>query len=380
MEEKQGKITYIKHWTDRIEEGKIKITNVKTVLTLMKVQDPECEILFRGENKGYIKDGDTRLLPSAFRGVDERKYYYDAVTNFSEEFARLSSISKLAKMQHYNYPTRLLDLTTNPLVALWFACSDYSRYRKTTQKKEREDGFLYLILTKTKNFLTCDSDRALLLACLSKLNDEQHEKEQLQKLLECNIAFNKKCKLNDNEIKIDRDFINIIKGDKKKHPEILSYSNDTIWDMLVKKQSKENLLNTITEGVDYKKSASIFEKFIGEAHRERFAFSEYRTDPRDILSTFIVRPMIENERQRKQEGLFAIFGINSKEYNNSKDFKITSYLVPKNKKKPILEQLDKLGINEATLFGDMESRVSYIRNQEELLREERLKKEKGLKE
>lgn len=55
----------------------------------------------------------------------EDKMYNQALTFCASEFPEENStFENLVKMQHYEFPTRLLDLTTNSLVALFFAAND----------------------------------------------------------------------------------------------------------------------------------------------------------------------------------------------------------------------------------------------------------------
>ena len=55
----------------------------------------------------------------------ESKLIKTLKAQYADEFPdTLSSFSLLAKAQHYGMPTRLIDFTLNPLVALFFACNE----------------------------------------------------------------------------------------------------------------------------------------------------------------------------------------------------------------------------------------------------------------
>ena len=102
----------------------IRINSVSEFIEKIVQQDKEAgtETFYRGH-----ADKNWELLPSIFRvpnGVEkEHLLFRDMVAHEPQSFSECkSTLDYLVQMQHYGLPTRLLDMTTNPLVALYFAC------------------------------------------------------------------------------------------------------------------------------------------------------------------------------------------------------------------------------------------------------------------
>lgn len=134
-----------------------------TNLRKIRERNKDKVIFYRGhKNKSY------ELIPSIYRkdvGGNykylhiEDKLYKEMLCTCPEEFDNCeTTLERLVKMQHYSLPTRLLDITANPLVALYFA-----------SQGDDTDGVLYAFTFDKSDVRYFDSPDVCILSNLSQL-------------------------------------------------------------------------------------------------------------------------------------------------------------------------------------------------------------------
>ena len=170
------------------------VSSINTYISSLKRKTGT--LFFRGHaDPNYI------LRPSIMRNLhlsqNESRIYHELIINCPDDFERCHThLEKLVKMQHYGLPTRLLDITRNPLVALYFAC----------ESNPESYGELILISPANHEIKYPQSDTVSMLASLPVFPyEKQQEFGRLAAdptVSEC--EFNKKASRLIHEVRLEK--------------------------------------------------------------------------------------------------------------------------------------------------------------------------------
>ncbi|MFL2100364.1 FRG domain-containing protein [Desemzia sp. FAM 23989] len=263
------------------------------------------------------------LLPSIHRnGLEkyESQMNDQLISTSNQDFLNVHRhVDILRKMQHYRMPTRLIDITSNPLVALYFAISGNPHL----------DGEFIRFDTQQNNVKTNNSDTVEIISALAAIDAEKK-----QELFTLSKEFSNK----------------------------FSASNDNKKDVIAEFNQKDSVKYLLHE---IRSTVGDFEPVI---------------DPRHLTQAFFVSTHIDNARISNQNGSFIITslydmekdsldsspnGIKSsiEQYRAKHHEKVIRYIIPSALKEIIKLELAHLGINDHHIYPDLEHAATYIKAQ-----------------
>lgn len=358
------------------KENKGDIKSVSDFLKKIKeIRGKEKGTLFY---RGHANEKTFDLIPTIYRNNDfiqnEHKIYRETIAKVPYDFNGKNTIESLVLMQHYGVPTRILDLTTNPLVALYFACDD------DNHKKAEGEVIVFDIPEESTCYF--DSDKVTILANLAKCKSNFYYEagnmlkyknfiEKLENRTEYKVEIGKFSK--DVKEAIDK-----VEEYIKKDEDFFKKNINTLIDKLDVKKDEYAFIEgfrRITESLLWEERIATNNEYFGELlHliKEDKSYFQDIINPNDIRSVFAIKPKLDNPRIVRQYGAFLIFGVEERDKNmpkipdgwvirGKKATRKKRILIKNSAKDDILEELDKLGINKSTLFPEIDKVAEYIK-------------------
>ena len=275
------------------------------------VHGDEVVLYFRGESRCFPDLRPSVMRTRALRSA-EGEMLDDLMTRQPEAFNRLdSALAQWVLAQHHGLRTRLLDITRNPLVALYNACNDSGD----------EDGRLHVFGVPRSLIKPFSSDTVSTIASFAKLPRAEQ---------------------------------NLLLGRTQKDApeEVLPTNSD---DFLVEEthpfaKAKAHLYTVI---------------------RQEKPYFEERIDIRDLFRVFVVEPQRSFERVRAQSGAFLISAFHQRferaeVLQSNQHIPIYSHFVlslPQGQKESVLDDLRLLNVTRESLFPSVDEAASAVTQQ-----------------
>lgn len=329
----QGSIIYNEETIEPENVGSV--TEFLSVLSKNCSDDAAYQYFFRGHPKvnyvllPYILRRDTDSGEYLLKG-QEKRLFNEIQVKCPDDFKGISShLEKLAIMQHYGLPTRLMDITFNPLVALFFA----------VRSDDSSTGEVIFMSSDKDAVKWPSSDTASVLASLVTLT-ENEKVRLLEQIL--------------------------------KNPDLKSrftYSAGPAFSMKPKKKTLSS-----EPAIDQR----IDKKLLGEIRLEKPGFQD-SIEMDDMTKMIPVLVNKKNQRIIRQNGGFILFGLTPYQDISSKDedgdfciapcdeFKLEKngkkLLITVSNKDKIRKELKLLNISEETLFPEIEDVARVIKSE-----------------
>lgn len=402
----------------------MKEKKIFTVLDFLKLinkyqNNAEINFYFRGENGNYIE-----RIPGIYRTIENntkfrysnlvyegtRDYYYDLFSELGWSTNSIKYFEQIVDAQHFGAVTSFLDITSNPLAALFFSASG----------NYNEDGKVYVYATKPESVKRYFGHTISLMTALNfvpkkGINDflnffnllkryispksrlgisifkrditlqeflnnieNSFEKQPITHVPDDKFIINYlKNPFIEQTLRIDRNGKkitkkqdsnkaknNIIKFIKKIYPDpndrTLHYETISL-NILDLKSYQDYLIQKISDKI------TIFLNLLNQVSINNDKFIYPYAIFEDMQKSYIVYPSRLNERIKNQRGAFIMPGYFSSEKMNINEIQSNinksinksikekaRIIVDSNSKKQILNELQRLGIDEGFIYPDIE--------------------------